>query len=124
MPPMATPNRTNKIKKEYGVTVVTSPSQKVKTPEHVDPDRRHVFMDDYCETPMRYLGTTDTGMNLAVTPSPMNVFGLPFVPNAEKYPSIPVNLANFRIFSRKSTRSGGCASIWKDRIICSSIALA
>ena len=38
----AEPNQ--QIKKAYGVTVVTSPSQKVKTPEHVDADRRHVFI--------------------------------------------------------------------------------
>ncbi|WP_449244115.1 hypothetical protein [Desulfobacca acetoxidans] len=59
-----------------------------------------------------------------MSPNPTNVFGLRFAPNAEKYPSILGNPANFRISSRKSTRSASFASIWKDRTICSSMALA
>jgi hypothetical protein len=75
-----------KIKKEYGVTVVTSPSQKVKTPEHVDPDRRHVFMDDYCETPMRYLGTTETGHEFGCDAGPQECFRAPLCPQCRELP--------------------------------------
>jgi hypothetical protein len=75
-----------KIKKEYGVTVVTSPSQKVKTPEHVDPDRRHVFMDDYCETPMRYLGTTETGHEFSCDAAPNECFRAPLCPQCRELP--------------------------------------
>ena len=74
------------IKKEYGVTVVTSPSQKVKTPEHVDPDRRHVFMDDYCETPMRYLGTTETGHEFGCDAEPHECFRAPLCPQCRELP--------------------------------------
>jgi Transposase DDE domain len=75
-----------KIKKEYGVTVVTSPSQKVKTPEHVDPDRRLVFMDDYCETPMRYLGTTETGHEFGCDAGPQECFRAPLCPQCRELP--------------------------------------
>ena len=74
------------IKKEYGVTVVTSPSQKVKTPEHVDPDRRHVFMDEYCETPMRYLGTTDTGHEFGCDAQTNECFRAPLCPQCREIP--------------------------------------
>lgn len=49
------------IKQDHGVTVVTPPNQKVKTPEHVDPQRRQIFADDFCEIPMQYIGSTDSG---------------------------------------------------------------
>lgn len=75
-----------KIKKEHGVMVVTSPSQKVKTPEHVDPDRRHVFMDDYCETPMRYLGTTETGHEFSCDAAPHECFRAPLCPQCRELP--------------------------------------
>lgn len=74
------------LKKEYGVTVVTPPSQKVKTPEHVDPDRRHVFMDEYCETPMRYLGTTDTGHEFGCDAQPHECFRAPLCPKCREIP--------------------------------------
>ena len=74
------------IKKEYGVTVVTSPSQKVKPPEHVDADRCHVFMDDYCETPMRYLGTTDTGHEFGCDAQPNECFRAPLCPQCREVP--------------------------------------
>ena len=75
-----------KLKKDFGVTVVTSPSQKVKTPEHVDPDRRHVFMDDYCETPMRYLGTTETGHEFGCDAEPQECFRAPLCPQCRELP--------------------------------------
>lgn len=74
------------LKKEYGVTVITSPSQKVKTPEHVDPDRRHVFMDEYCETPMRYLGTTDNGHEFGCDAQPDECFRAPLCPKCREVP--------------------------------------
>ena len=49
------------IKKEYGVTVVTPPSAKVKVPEYVDEDTKSVFKDKWCEAPMRYLGKDQGG---------------------------------------------------------------
>jgi Transposase DDE domain len=76
----------HKIKQEYGVTVVTSPSQKVKTPAHVDPDRRHVFMNDYCEIPMRYLGTTDTGHEFGCDAGPNECFRAPLCPQCRELP--------------------------------------
>ncbi len=75
-----------KIKQEHGVTVVTSPSQKVKTPEHVDPHRRHIFMDDYCETPMRYLGTTETGHEFGCDAAPHECFRASLCPQCRELP--------------------------------------
>ena len=49
------------IKKEYGVTVVTPLSAKVKVPEYVDEDTKSVFKDKWCEAPMRYLGKDQGG---------------------------------------------------------------
>jgi hypothetical protein len=76
----------HKLKNEYGVRVVTSPSQKVKTPLHVDTDRCHVFMDDYCEIPMRYLGTTDTGHEFACDAQPNECFRAPLCLQCREVP--------------------------------------
>ena len=75
-----------KIKKEHGVTVVTSPSQKVKTPEHVDSDRRQVFMDDYCEIPMCYVGTTEIGHEFRCDAAPHECFRAPLCPQGRELP--------------------------------------
>lgn len=74
------------IKKEYGVTVVPSPSKKVKAPEHVDPDRRQVFMDEYCETPMCYLGATDTGHEFGCDAQPHECFRAQLCPQCREIP--------------------------------------
>jgi hypothetical protein len=74
------------LKNEHGVTVVTAPSQKVKSPEHVDTDRCHVFMDDYCEIPMRYLGTTDTGHEFGCDAQPNECFRAPLCPQCRELP--------------------------------------
>lgn len=49
------------IRKAYGVTVVTPPSVKVKTPDHVEKETKSVYRDKWCEIPMTYVGRTDTG---------------------------------------------------------------
>ena len=101
----------NKIREEYGVLVVTSSNQKVKTPAHVDPARRQVFMDDYCEIPMRYLGTTELGHEFGCDAAPHECFRAPLCPQYGKSLLIPVNLARFRIFFQKSIRFVNFASI-------------
>ena len=68
------------LKKAHDVTVVTSPSSKVKTPEYVDPERGHVFMDDHCEIPMRYLGTTELGHEFGCDAAPHECFRAPLCP--------------------------------------------
>ena len=60
--------------------------KKVKTTEHVDPDRRHVFMDDYCETPVRYLGTTKTGHEFGCDAGPQECFQAPRCPQCRELP--------------------------------------
>lgn len=49
------------IQKEHGVTIITTPKEKVKLPEYVDRETQSVYMDKWCETPMLYLGKTDKG---------------------------------------------------------------
>jgi hypothetical protein len=49
------------IRKEYGVTVITPPSNKVKLPEHVEKETNSVYINQWCETPMSYRGKTEEG---------------------------------------------------------------
>jgi hypothetical protein len=49
------------IEQEHKVTIITPPSEKVKLPAHVDKDTKAVYMNQWCELPMRYLGKTDEG---------------------------------------------------------------
>ena len=74
------------IKQEHGVTVITPPNKTVKTPEQVDPKRRQVFCDDYCEIPMRYLGTTETGHEFGCDASPHVCFRAPLCPQGREIP--------------------------------------
>ena len=50
-----------RIKREYGVTVITNPKEKVKLPEYVDKETQSVYMNKWCEIPMSYLGKTEDG---------------------------------------------------------------
>jgi len=80
------------IKQEHGVTVITPASQKVKTPEHVDPQRRQVFYDDYCEIPMCYLGSTETGHEFGCDAAPLSCFRAPLCRQSRE---IPFNCGQF-----------------------------
>lgn len=80
------------IKQEHCVTVITPASQKVKTPEHVDPKRRQVFCDDYCETPMSYLGSTESGHEFGCGAAPHECFRAPLCPQVRE---IPFNSGQF-----------------------------
>jgi hypothetical protein len=74
------------IKQEQGVTVITPPSQKVKGPEHVDPVHCQVFMDDYCEIPMSYLGSTEEGHEFHCDASMRECFHSPRCPQCRIIP--------------------------------------
>jgi len=58
----------------------------VKTPEHVDPKRRQVFCDAYCEIPLRYLGSTDSGHEFGCDASPHECFRAPLCPQGREIP--------------------------------------
>ncbi|MDI6755401.1 MAG: transposase [Thermodesulfobacteriota bacterium] len=75
-----------KIKQEHGVTVITTASQKVKTPEHVDPKRRQVFCDDYCGSPMRCLGSAESGHEFGCDAAPHECFRAPLCPQGREIP--------------------------------------
>jgi hypothetical protein len=49
----------HQIQQEHNVTVIAPPSKKVKVPEHVEKDTKAVYMNEWCEVPMQYLGKTD-----------------------------------------------------------------
>ncbi|MDP1761877.1 MAG: transposase, partial [Deltaproteobacteria bacterium] len=74
------------IKQGHGVTVITPANQQVKTPAQVDPERRQVFCDDYCEIPMRYLGSTGTGHEFGCDASPQECFRVPGCPQGREIP--------------------------------------
>jgi hypothetical protein len=74
------------IKQEHGVTVITPASHQVKTPAQVDPERGQVFCDDYCEIPMRYLGSTGTGHEFGCDASPHECFRAPGCPQGREIP--------------------------------------
>ncbi len=54
-------DRNLEIQNEFGVSVVTPSDKNVKPPADVDPERGFVYMDEYCETPMEFMGRTDVG---------------------------------------------------------------
>jgi Transposase DDE domain len=74
------------IKQEHGVTVITPVHQQVKTPAAVDPERRQVFCDDYCEIPMCYLGSTGTGHEFGCDASPHECFRATGCPQGREIP--------------------------------------
>jgi hypothetical protein len=51
------------IRRTSGVKVVTPPRSATATPEHVDPESKAVFLNDYCEIPMQYMGRTEEGLH-------------------------------------------------------------
>jgi hypothetical protein len=52
---------TEKIQREYGVTVITTVGEKASIPEHVDPETGAVYMNGNCEVAMSYAGRTESG---------------------------------------------------------------
>ena len=46
---------------ESGVHLVKPPSSNVSLPENVDKETLQVMFDDFCETPMEYVGIEETG---------------------------------------------------------------
>jgi len=74
------------IKQELGVTVITPVNQQVKAPASADPERRQVFCDDYCEIPMCYLGTTESGHEFGCDASPQECFRAPRCPKSREIP--------------------------------------
>jgi len=80
------------IKQEHGVTVITPANKTVKTPEHVDPERRQVFCDDSCEIPMCYLGSSETGHEFGCDAAPHECFRASLCPQGRE---IPFNSGQF-----------------------------
>jgi hypothetical protein len=80
------------IKHEHGVTVITPANKTIKTPEQVDSKRRQVFCDDYCETPMRYLGSTESGHEFGCDAVPHECFRAPLCSQVRE---IPFNSGQF-----------------------------
>jgi hypothetical protein len=74
------------IKQGHGVMVITPAAQRVKTPEQVDPERRQVFCDEFCEIPLRYLGTTETGHEFGCDAAPHECFRAPLCPQGREIP--------------------------------------
>ena len=50
-----------RIQRDYGVTVITNPKEKIKLPEYVDKETQSVYMSKWCEIPMSYLGRIQDG---------------------------------------------------------------
>ena len=54
-------NNDSTIYDESGVHLVTPPSSNVSLPENVDKETLQVMFDDFCETPMEYVGIEEKG---------------------------------------------------------------
>ena len=78
--------QSQQIKPEQGVTVITPVNQQVETPAAVDPERRQVFCDDYCEMLLCYLGSTGTGHEFGCDASPQECFRAPLCPKGREIP--------------------------------------
>jgi len=76
----------HQIKQEHGVTVITPAAQKVKTPEHVEPERCQVFCNEFCEIPMRYLGSTEMGHEFGCDSPSQECFRSPICPQRREIP--------------------------------------
>lgn len=53
--------RNLEIQNEFDISVVTPPDKNVKVPDNVDPERGFVYMDEFCETAMGFMGRADSG---------------------------------------------------------------
>lgn len=74
------------LKQEHGVRVITPANRKVKTPAQVDLERGRVFCDEYCEIPMRYLGSTGTGHEFGCDAAPQECLRAPLCPQRREIP--------------------------------------
>jgi len=74
------------LQQGHGVTVITPASQQVKTPAQVDPERGQVFCDEYCEIPMRYLGSSGTGHEFGCDAAPHECLRAPVCPQGREIP--------------------------------------
>jgi hypothetical protein len=72
------------LKQGHGVTVITPASQQVKTPAQME--RGQVFCDEYCEIPMRYLGTSRTGHEFGCDAAPHECWRAPVCPQGREIP--------------------------------------
>lgn len=52
---------TREIKQEHGIEIITPPRSKVQLPDDVDQETCDVFLNDFCDIPMDYLGKNETG---------------------------------------------------------------
>jgi len=76
----------------YGVTVITTPKKSVKLPENVDPDTRAVYMNEWCEVAMDYMGRTDKGHEFRCGDESK---GCPYSYSCMKYREIPMDAGLF-----------------------------
>ena len=73
-----------KIRKEYGVTVITAASEKAALPEHVD--SQAVYMNGNCEIPMSYVGRTASGHEFCCGADPQECFHSSTCPQCREIP--------------------------------------
>lgn len=81
------------VEKEYGVTVVTPPSKKVKLPEYVERETNSIHMSSWCEKPMVYRGKSDEGTH--VFNCDVNLGECIHSSTCHKYREIPVDCGTF-----------------------------
>ena len=51
----------NTVYSENGVHLIKPPGSKISLPDNVDRETLQVMFDEYCETPMDYVGIEDKG---------------------------------------------------------------
>lgn len=74
------PEENERIRKEYGVTVITGASKNAALPEHVDPRTKAVYLNETCEIPMSYAGRTESGHAFCCGADPQECFHSPVCP--------------------------------------------
>lgn len=80
------------IQKDRGIHVIASPDPHVKVPEHVDETDYRVYMNEWCEIPMKYAGRTDAGHEFACGDTDNACLHAPL---CDKYREVPLDAGHF-----------------------------
>lgn len=80
------------IRKEYGVNVITPADKQVKIPENVDKETKAVYMNEWCEIPMNYIGRVEKEHEFNCGDETRECL---HAPNCKKYREIPLDTGIF-----------------------------
>lgn len=99
------------IKEEFGVTVITPPSNTVKLPEYVEEKTNSVYMNKWCETPMIYRGKTEEGTHEFNCDA--NIGKCIHASTCHKYREIPLDSGTFGVIPAHVAGFGNAVNLRK-----------